>query len=205
MTLSNSRFPRSLLATTTAFSGLMCSFILSAASCSGRETEHGAAAGDSISSSVAKAVDQASSYSRGAIRARAQALRQNVALELLLDTLPTLQGAFPSEDLLEFSGDATVLVAIALYGEDAVASLLNCMGAETPTAATFAGKQLLLGHLCKAVLDLAVYHEATDQRGDIAGNWPGYTTFEASHAELLGAQKAWRTVVARRQYLLRDI
>ena len=126
------------------------------------------------------------------------------SLDSLLGELAELKGSFSTEGppaIGDFSGDRSVLTAIADRGDSAVVRLVACMTRTEPTAVT-KGRALTLGELCYAALVNTAYYEATDAQGDVTPDWPGHVDLPATLSQLLAAKKAWDSVVARRAYHL---
>jgi hypothetical protein len=126
------------------------------------------------------------------------------SLDSLLGALAELEGSFPAQGppaIGDFSGDRSVLTAIADRGDSAVVRLVACMTKTEPTAVT-KGRRLKLGELCYAALVNTAYYEATDARGDVSPDWPGHVDLPATSSQLQAAKQAWDSVVARRAYHL---
>ena len=126
-------------------------------------------------------------------------------LDSLLGALARLKGSFPAQGppaIGDFSGDRSVLSAIADKGDSAVGRLVRCMSRTEPTGVTKGRRALTLGELCYAALVNTAYYEATDAQGDVTADWPGHIDLPATRVQLEAAQQAWGSVVARRAYHL---
>ena len=130
---------------------------------------------------------------------------QSASLDSLLDALAGLKGSFPSAgppSIGGFSGDRSVLTAIADKGDSAVVRLVGCMSRTEATRVTKGGRALNLGELCYAALVNTAYYEASDEQGDVTADWAGHVELPATLTQLQAAKQAWDSVVARRAYHL---
>ena len=126
------------------------------------------------------------------------------SIDSLLGALAGLKGSFPAQGppaIGDFSGDRSVLSAIADQGDSAVVRLVACMTRTEPTAVT-KGRALRLGELCYAALVNTAYYEATDAQGGVSPDWPGHVDLPATPSQLQAAKQAWDSVVATRAYHL---
>lgn len=76
--------------------------------------------------------------------------------------------------------------------ESAVETLIECLDDTSASASVLDGEPVSLGIVCYEGLSLLVYYEPTDRDGDVAVDWPGFISPEASPEEMRNAKAAWR-------------
>ncbi|MDR2215101.1 MAG: hypothetical protein LBE59_04575 [Nevskiaceae bacterium] len=83
--------------------------------------------------------------------------------------------------------------------EDVLAQLVDCLDDASPSSSVFADQPSPLGWVCYATLTGFVYHEETDEQGDIT-SWAGYPELPASSQAMQTAKSAWQRVLADQTY-----
>jgi len=85
--------------------------------------------------------------------------------------------------------------------ESVLAELVDCLDDSSPSASVFRDQPIPLGWVCYAALRGFVYHEETDEDGDIVQHWDGYPMFPASLQDMKAAKAAWQKVLIEKTYL----
>lgn len=135
-----------------------------------------------------------------------QFLKSNAKVELPA-ALKTLGGQYIWDEQTKryhYSGKFILDKIIASENRQKILPVLvACIDDEFPTETQLNGKSVILGILCYQALTQTVYHEPTSGRldGDIATNWPGYTSPIATIDELRSAKKAWQQVLNSKTFI----
>lgn len=136
-------------------------------------------------------------------QAHSQGPQTEPRLERLVEQLRQVQGEFvlSSDSTWSFSGGSPVFQQLAVFGDDAVARLVACIGDTRPAAATVSGRPAYTGVMCYEALRRFVYYEHWDDRiGGYSPHWPGYLEPDAPPARLREAQREWEKAVAEGAY-----
>ena len=81
-----------------------------------------------------------------------------------------------------------------------LSELAACIDDETPSSVTLQGQRVPLGFLCYAALDRHVYHEETDENGDLIHTWPGDFVPSEGWARLPEVKAAWQAAIQAGDY-----
>ena len=85
--------------------------------------------------------------------------------------------------------------------ESVLAELVDCFDDTSPSASVLGDQPIPLGWVCYAALTGFIYHEETDEEGDIVQHWDGYPVFPASLQDMKAAKAAWQKVLIEKTYL----
>ena len=133
------------------------------------------------------------------------------SLPVLVTQLWSAEGEFTEEIpvLGGFRGERAPFEALLARADRGLSSadsvvrrLVDCLDRTGSASATWHGQRLSQGMLCYAVLRSIAYYEATEESGGLNGKWDGYVLIDATPAELIVAQQAWRRVVDDGSYVL---
>ncbi|MDR1849447.1 MAG: hypothetical protein LBQ75_05350 [Zoogloeaceae bacterium] len=84
--------------------------------------------------------------------------------------------------------------------DNLLAELIDCFDDPSPSASVFQDQPVPLGWVCYSALTGLVYHEETDEEGDIT-EWDGYPEFPATLQDMKAAKTAWQKVLREKTYL----
>ena len=82
--------------------------------------------------------------------------------------------------------------------ENLLTELIDCF--DDPSASVFQDQPVPLGWVCYSALTGLVYHEETDEEGDIT-QWDGDPEFPATLQNMNAAKAAWQKVLREKTYL----
>ena len=85
--------------------------------------------------------------------------------------------------------------------EQTLLELVDCLDDLSPTKARLDEKSVVLGVVCYEALTQLAYYEATTPEGDIAGEWEGNISPNATSEELRAAKRAWHNVLREKKYI----
>ena len=122
----------------------------------------------------------------------------------VVDQLKSVRG-----ELVREEGRFRLAVQLPTYSRpsgDPVAflsELVACIDNETPSGVTLGGQYVPLGFLCYMALERHVYHEETDENGDLVSTWPGDFVPSDGWMRLPDAQEAWEAAIETGDYTWR--
>jgi hypothetical protein len=127
------------------------------------------------------------------------ALDRTDTLSTLLKGLRKIRGSFVVADngTWSFTGDHALLASFYPFGNEAVASLVECLDDLEATPVMLQNKPVPVGVMCGLALQRMA--SATDHEDD-AGDWPGVVLPTATPEQLRAAKDAWKVVLETRRY-----
>jgi hypothetical protein len=85
--------------------------------------------------------------------------------------------------------------------EFALKVLVGCIDKLELSNSVIQEKKVVVGIICYEAIAQTVYYEPTTQDGDVAMNWPGNISPNATPEELRAAKRAWERVIATKSYI----
>lgn len=85
--------------------------------------------------------------------------------------------------------------------EAVVAKLVECLDNPSPSRSTLEGKPVALGIICYEALTQMVYYEPTAPNGDVAADWAGFLSPQASPEQMRAAKQAWIKVLESKAFI----
>lgn len=123
------------------------------------------------------------------------------SLGSLLKRLSAVRGEYrrvPPHDAWEFHGDKTLFLAIAQFGDSAVARLADCLDRETPSSTLLGKRRVPLGVICYE----ALRHTAYVEKPSDDEPWVGDVSPTATVSQLKRAKAAWVRAIREHEYNL---
>lgn len=141
----------------------------------------------------------AAQHAQGAEQNPASASEPSVALAVLMDSIRTVSGEYSrsGSGRWNFTGNRALLARAYNFGDEAVDSLVACLGNEREGNIILNGRRLAIAFGCYEALSRTAYPTEFE---DGAGDWPGALEPDATLEEVRAAAAAWRDVAKKRRY-----